>query len=113
MASIEKIFEVAVPEGSVREAWMRHKQRLKEARFETLGESRTRVTVSVERDEEPTAEQAIEDFKRSLSGTEAAGNPAARGAAPGAAGGTMPGSTGGTPAPGGGKPGSTPGGTPG
>lgn len=93
----------------VQERW-RHIQASRRAkvRFSAVDELHTRVHVTTDEDSGVEVEKVMDDLRAvGLAGREAAGNPAARGVAPGGAGGTFPGGTGGTPGPGGGKPGTT------
>ena len=64
--TIEKAFEIGLQEGKVREAW-RQFQRTRaelsnaEARFDALGEARTRVTLS---GEDASVEGTADEFQK-------------------------------------------------
>jgi len=108
MTRLRREFDIPIPLRDVQEQWRRVQARRRaEVRFAPLDESHTRVEVSAQ-ERLPDVRLETSYGAAGLAGTQAAGNPAARGVAPGGAGGTFPGGTGGTPGPGGGKPGTTP-----
>jgi hypothetical protein len=108
MARFEREFDIPIPLRDVEEQWRRIQARRRaQVRLSPIDEQHTRVHVGAEDARE--LDQVLGDLGAAgLAGAAAAGNPAARGVAPGGAGGTFPGGTGGTPGPGGGKPGTTP-----
>jgi hypothetical protein len=71
----EKSCEIGLPERSVRERWQefqRSKAELSnaEARFEALGENRTRVTLA---GEDPSVEGTVDEFRKFVDVTSGAG----------------------------------------
>lgn len=101
--------DIPIPVKNVEDKWRELQARRRaavEVHFSIVDESHTRVQLEGEPDE---IDRVVADLRDTgLGGREFAGNPGARGDAPGAAGGTFAGGTGGTPGPGGGKPGTTP-----
>jgi hypothetical protein len=107
--AIDKTFDIPIPMQDVQVRWREiQARRGTKVHFTPVDDQHTRVRVSTDGDDGTDVEKVLDDLRAvGLSGPEAAGNPGARGVAPGSAGGTFPGGTGGTPGPGGGKPGTT------
>lgn len=114
---MQRTYKLSTPAAAAESEWRKFEHRdpfvrsLADVRFNATDSTHSELAICTAQEVDHLAlDAAVERFRselarKGLSGEAAAGNPGARGDAPGGAGGTFAGGSGGTPGAGGGKPG--------